>query len=158
TFDLRQHRRAGYSLYPSNYGGGISLIQMHWLTEQLARSDLAGDQDIIVLAHHDPRGGVDGKDRGFYLPSVEDDGILRSACRFLETRPRIEKACAVLFGGSLFSNRSETSPPRRYGPGGFQEWMQPDPEFDCLPAFKRRSGACDFPEDRMPENRQYHSA
>lgn len=68
SFELRQHWRSGWGMYTVNYGGGMSQVQMDWLSHEIKR--FAGD-DVTLFAHHDPRGGHNGKDYPFYFQYVD---------------------------------------------------------------------------------------
>ena len=43
-------------MYTVNYGGGLSQVQAEWIEKDLARGK-KNNKDIVVIAHHDPRGG-----------------------------------------------------------------------------------------------------
>ena len=59
TFDLERFFRLSYSNFASNNGGWVSKEQLAWLeTDFKAASDRG--QNIILVGHHDPRGGAKG--------------------------------------------------------------------------------------------------
>ena len=59
TFDLERFFRLSYSNFASNNGGWVSKEQLAWLeTDFKAASDRG--QKIILVGHHDPRGGAKG--------------------------------------------------------------------------------------------------
>lgn len=124
SYELRQHRRTGWGMYTVNYGGGMSDVQMEWLDRELLRARTDGS-DVIVLAHHDPRGGHQGKDHGYYFEQLEYRSVNQSAINYLV--------------GDVWNPAVCKFPPWALGRGqnekclhdGLQEWMRPDPEFDC---------------------------
>ena len=123
TFDLRQHRRAGWGMYTVNYGGGMSEVQLSWLDREVTRAR-AADQDIVLLMHHDPRGGHNGKDFGYYFPQVDFVRVGQSALTYIlaeKLAPMVCKNADV----TLTVDEQDSCLH-----DGLQEWMAPDPEFD----------------------------
>jgi hypothetical protein len=141
SFDLRQHRRTGWGMYTVNYGGGMSKPQIAWLTRQITRveSDKANPRDIVLLAHHDPRGGHHGKDFPYLFPQADYKGMPQVIRNFLVGNIVNPKLCAlvpsfVLTDAQMVSCIHD----------GLQEWMLADPEFDCADADKKSDGRCDL--------------
>ena len=124
SFDLRQHRRSGWGMYTVNYGGGVSDVQMSWLARELYRGRVEGSE-IVVLAHHDPRGGHKGQDFGYYFEQLEYRSVYQSAINYLVSHAWNSKVCK-LPDWALSRDQSD-----KCVHDGLQEWMRPDPEFDC---------------------------
>ncbi len=124
SFELRQHRRSGWGMYTVNYGGGMSDTQMAWLDRELLRAKTDGS-DVVVLAHHDPRGGHKGKDPGYYFEQLEYRSVYQSAINYLVGKVWNPAVCK-LPDWALSRDQSESCVH-----DGLQEWMRPDPEFDC---------------------------
>ena len=82
SFELRQHKRSGWGMYTVNYGGGMSDVQMTWLDRELLRAR-SEESDVVVLAHHDPRGGHNGLDHGYYFEQLEYRSVYQSAISYL---------------------------------------------------------------------------
>lgn len=61
TFDHFRYFRAGYGSVIANHGGWISSTQMNWARQVMQAAHLAGKK-IVVVGHHDPRGGAGGTD------------------------------------------------------------------------------------------------
>jgi hypothetical protein len=124
SFELRQHRRTGWGMYTVNYGGGMSDVQLAWLDRELLRANTDGSE-VVVLAHHDPRGGHNGKDPGYYFEQLEYRSIYQSAINYIVgemLNPTICKAPAWALSRDKTENCVHD---------GLQEWMRPDAEFDC---------------------------
>jgi hypothetical protein len=124
SFELRQHRRSGWGMYTVNYGGAMSDVQMAWLDRELLRSKTDGT-DAIILAHHDPRGGHHGLDRGYYFEQLEFKSVYQSAINYLAGKVWNSAVCR-LPDWALWRSQEESCVH-----DGLQEWMRPDPEFDC---------------------------
>jgi len=137
SFELRQHRRSGWGMYTVNYGGGMSDVQMGWLDRELARSK-ALSEDVVLLAHHDPRGGHKATDWGYYFEQLEYKGVQQSAVNYLLGKifnPIVCKLPSWARGSSAGETESCLH-------DGLQEWMRPDPEFDCRPEEHLPNGTC----------------
>ena len=124
SFELRQHRRAGWGMYTVNYGGGMSDVQVQWLDRELLRAKTDGS-DVIALAHHDPRGGHKGLDPGYYFEQLEYRGIFQSAINYLVGKVWNPAVCR-LPDWALSRDQAESCVH-----DGLQEWMRPDAELDC---------------------------
>ena len=137
TFELRQHRRAGWGMYAINYGGGMSKTQVAWLLRDLHEAQ-ARDQDITLLSHHDPRGGHRGKGFPYYFNLLDYRGLENSAVSFLtqdHLAPLLcQKAPRWLTGEKFSANCIHD---------GLQEWMRADSDFDCEESQKLANGFCD---------------
>ncbi|MBS2018157.1 MAG: metallophosphoesterase [Deltaproteobacteria bacterium] len=131
SFELRQHRRSGWGMYTVNYGGGMSDVQMAWLDRELLRTKVSGDE-VILLAHHDPRGGHQSKDPGYYFEQLEYRSVYQSAINYLVGKVWNSAVCK-LPDWALSRDQNESCVH-----DGLQEWMRPDPELDC--AWGDRSG------------------
>lgn len=131
SFELRQHRRSGWGMYTVNYGGGMSDVQMAWLDRELLRAKTDGS-DVIVLAHHDPRGGHKGLDPGYYFEQLEYRSVYQSAINYLVGKVWNPAVCK-LPDWALSRDQTESCVH-----DGLQEWMRPDPELDC--AWDKRKG------------------
>ncbi|HLD74849.1 MAG TPA: metallophosphoesterase [Bdellovibrionota bacterium] len=59
TFDLERFFRLSYSNFASNNGGWVSKEQLSWLETDFKAATDRG-QKIILVGHHDPRGGAKG--------------------------------------------------------------------------------------------------
>jgi len=131
SFELRQHRRSGWGMYTVNYGGGMSDVQMSWLDRELLRTKVSGDE-VILLAHHDPRGGHKSLDPGYYFEQLEYRSVYQSAINYLVGKVWNSAVCK-LPDWALSRDQNESCVH-----DGLQEWMRPDPELDC--AWSDRSG------------------
>lgn len=143
SFELRQHRRTGWGMYTVNYGGGMMDTQIDWLDRELLR---AKDEpnDIVVLAHHDPRGGHKAQDHGYYFEQLEYRSIYQSGINYVEAdiwNPIICDFPAWALSGSREESCTHD---------GLQEWMRQDPEFDCAFADKKPDGTCDDTKGFVP--------
>ena len=123
SFELRQHLRTGWGMYTVNYGGAMSKAQMDWLDRELLRAKTDGS-DVVLLAHHDPRGGHKGTDAGYYFDVLEYSSIWQSAINYLVAEKIDPIACKA----------PDWVLPRDQQDNclhdGLQEWMRPDPDFD----------------------------
>ena len=137
TYDLRQHRRSGWGMYTVNYGGGISPIQAEWIARELAQAE-SKERDVVLLGHHDPRGGHKGKDFGYYFAHLDYHGIGQSALNYLNGKVTLPIACNLVpdwaTSASLTSDCVHD---------GLQEWHRADEEFDCADDDRLPDGACD---------------
>ncbi len=123
SFELRQHRRTGWGMYTVNYGGNISKPQLEWLDRELLRGKNAS-QDVVVLMHHDPRGGHKGLDYGYYSPTLEYRDIAQSTLNYLLNDKLVPLVCKQPdFSLSIDERESCLH-------DGLQEWMAPDEELD----------------------------
>ena len=136
SFELRQHRRSGWGMYTVNYGGGMSDVQMAWLDRELLRSKVTGD-DVVLLAHHDPRGGHKNLDAGYYFEQLEYKSIYQSAINYLVGKVFDPTVCK-LPDWALPRDQTENCVH-----DGLQEWMRPDPELDCDWDHRTKDGVCD---------------
>ncbi len=135
SYDLRQHRRSGWGMYTVNYGGGLSTVQAEWIKREVSRATTDGE-DVILLAHHDPRGGHHGKDFPYYFSQLEFHGIGQSAINYILSEVVDPKLCK-LPTWALSDSQQLTCMH-----DGLQEWMRPDPEFDCDDTEKNSDGTC----------------
>lgn len=136
SFELRQHRRTGWGMYTVNYGGGMSDVQLQWVDRELLRAKADGS-DVVVLAHHDPRGGHHGKDAGYYFEQLEYRGVSQSAINYLVGEVWNPAVCK-LPNWALPRDQAESCVH-----DGLQEWMRPDAEFDCSWEQRRPDFTCD---------------
>jgi hypothetical protein len=125
SFDLRQHRRSGWGMYTVNYGGGLSFFQLEWLRRELIRRELR-DRDVVLLAHHDPRGGHNGKDYPYYFKQVDYEGLMDSIVNYVRGEVLNPKVCELVPDWAKSTKRKLSCLH-----DGLQEWMRADPEFDC---------------------------
>jgi hypothetical protein len=131
SYDLRQFRRSGWGMYTVNYGGNISAFQMDWINRQISKAS-SNNLDVIVLSHHDPRGGHRGQDFPYAFEQVDFNGANDSLLNYVKGEVLNPQVCKV--PNSVKSNESYMNCTH----DGLQEWMQPDPLFDC-PAFEKDS-------------------
>ncbi|MBX3227376.1 MAG: metallophosphoesterase [Labilithrix sp.] len=124
SYELRQHRRSGWGMYTVNYGGSMNDVQMDWLDRELLRAK-QDNSDVIILAHHDPRGGHKGKDFGYYFEQLEYRSVFQSAVNYLVGKVWNPLVC-TLPDWALSTEQTESC-----AHDGLQEWMRPDAEFDC---------------------------
>ena len=134
SFELRQHRRTGWGMYTVNYGGGMSDVQLAWVDRELLRSKVTGD-DVVLLAHHDPRGGHKSQDPGYYFEQLEYRSVYQSAINYLVSEVFNPQVCK-LPAWALSRDKNENCVH-----DGLQEWMRPDEELDC-PWDDRKDGVC----------------
>jgi hypothetical protein len=141
SYDLRQHRRSGWGMYTVNYGGGMSKPQTSWLEREITRveADKANPKDIVVLAHHDPRGGHHGKDFPYLFPQADYKGLPQVIRNFVVGSVINPKLCALI---PAFAQTDEQAVSCLHD--GLQEWMLADPEFDCADADRKGDGRCDI--------------
>ncbi|MBS2017499.1 MAG: metallophosphoesterase [Deltaproteobacteria bacterium] len=125
TYELRQHRRSGWGMYTVNYGGGVSQVQAEWLEKELARAEKDSD-DVTILAHHDPRGGHNGKDYPYYFKQIDYRGMDESAKNYVQGEVLNPKICEHVPSWAMGRDQKLSCLH-----DGLQEWMRPDPEFDC---------------------------
>jgi hypothetical protein len=135
SFELRQHRRSGWGMYTVNYGGGMSDVQMSWLDRELLRAKTDAS-DVVVLAHHDPRGGHNGGDHGYYFEQLEYRSIYQSAIGYLLGEVLNPQICKL---PAWALSRDQTDSCIH---DGLQEWMRADPEFDCAWAQRKPNLTC----------------
>jgi hypothetical protein len=120
SYDLRQHRRTGWGMYTVNYGGAVSKTQLEWIDRELARGKMAGE-DVILLMHHDPRGGHKGVDHGYYHPMLDFRGIAQSTINYLLSDKLVPLVCKQPEWSLSVEERDSCLH------DGLQEWMAPDP-------------------------------
>ncbi len=136
TSDLRQHRRSGWGMYTVNYGGGVSASQIAWVDRELARARTKRE-DVILLGHHDPRGGHGAKDLGFYFQQLDYRGIQQSAVNYLLGKVFNPIVCR-LPSWAISDTQGQSCLH-----DGLQEWMRPDWELDCKWDERAANGKCD---------------
>jgi 3',5'-cyclic AMP phosphodiesterase CpdA len=136
SYELRQHRRSGWGMYTVNYGGGMSDVQMAWLDRELLRAKTDG-ADVVVLAHHDPRGGHKGTDYGYYFEQLDYKGVFQSAINYLIGKVWNPAVCK-LPDWALSRDQQESCVH-----DGLQEWMRADPELDCDWDARKPDFTCD---------------
>ncbi len=119
SYELRQHRRTGWGMYTVNYGGGVSKMQLEWLDRELTRGKNAGE-DMIVLMHHDPRGGPKGVDHGYYSPMVDYRGVAQSTLNYILSSALVPAVCKQPDWSLSVDDRESCLH------DGLQEWMGPD--------------------------------
>lgn len=137
SYDLRQHRRSGWGMYTVNYGGGLSPVQQVWMHRTLKRAQ-EGNKDIVVIAHHDPRGGHNGKDYPFYFEQIEFAGFGQSAQNYVQGELLNPIACKKV-PNWIQSEKMSLGCLH----DGLQEWMRADSEFDCDNSLRKDDGTCD---------------
>jgi hypothetical protein len=125
SYDLRQHRRTGWGMYTVNYGGGVSSFQMGWIYRDIRRKENS-HKDIILLSHHDPRGGHRGTDYPYYFRQIDYRGMSDSLFNYINGEMVQPKLCQSLPGVLLSSQMASNCLH-----DGLQEWMRADVEFDC---------------------------
>jgi hypothetical protein len=125
SFDLRQHRRAGWGMYTVNYGGAMSAAQLSWVDRELLRTKVTGD-DVVLLAHHDPRGGHKTQDPGYYFEQLEYRSIYQSSLNYLVGEVIDPKLCELPPWAVGVAGQTDNCVH-----DGLQEWMRPDTDFDC---------------------------
>ena len=125
SYELRQHRRSGWGMYTVNYGGGVSQVQAEWLEKELARAE-KDSADVTLIAHHDPRGGHNGKDYPYYFKQIDYRGMDESAKNYVQGEVVNPQICKHVPSWAM-TTEMELSCLH----DGLQEWMRPDPEFDC---------------------------
>jgi hypothetical protein len=125
SYDLRQHRRTGWGMYTVNYGGGVSPFQMAWISRDMSKTENV-NKDIILLSHHDPRGGHRGKDYPYYFRQVDYNGMSESLMNYVNGEIVEPKLCSSL-PDSLKNEQMASNCMH----DGLQEWMRADMEYDC---------------------------
>ena len=123
SYELRQHRRTGWGMYTVNYGGAISRTQMEWIDRELQRGKNA-NEDIVLLMHHDPRGGHKGKDFGYYFPMLEYRSVQQSTINYLLNEVFTPAVCKQPDWSISVEERESCLH------DGLQEWMAPDEDFE----------------------------
>jgi hypothetical protein len=123
SYELRQHRRTGWGMYTVNYGGAIGKVQMEWIDRELARSKTASE-DVVMLMHHDPRGGHKGKDFGYYFPLIEYRSVQQSTLNYIMSSKLTPLICSQDYLSLSVEERDSCLH------DGLQEWMAPDVDFD----------------------------
>lgn len=119
SYELRQHRRTGWGMYTVNYGGGVSKTQLEWLDRELTRGKKAGE-DMVVLMHHDPRGGHKGVDHGYYSPMIDYRGVAQSTLNYIFADLLVPTVCKQPDWSLTVDERESCLH------DGLQEWMGPD--------------------------------
>lgn len=134
SYDCRQHRRSGWGMYTVNYGGCISMEQNMWITRELG---VAHKQalDVVLIAHHDPRGGHKGEDYPYYFKQVDYTGAGLSLTNYVQGSIIMPKYCDAS-SESMRTNDADLTCLH----DGLQEWMLADREFDCQLEHKIKSG------------------
>jgi hypothetical protein len=123
SYELRQHQRLGWGMYTVNYGGGIGRAQMDWIDRELGRAKVA-NEDVVMLMHHDPRGGHKGKDLGYYFPLLKYDGMSQSTVNYLLGELFTPYICKKPDFALTVNERESCLH------DGLQEWMGPDQDFE----------------------------
>jgi len=123
SYELRQHRRTGWGMYTVNYGGAVSKPQLEWLDRELTRAKNAGE-DVIVLMHHDPRGGHTGEDHGYYAPMVDYRGVAQSTLDYILSSALVPAVCKQPDWSLSVDDRESCLH------DGLQEWMGPEEDLD----------------------------
>jgi len=137
TYELRQHRRTGWGMYTVNYGGGMSQMQMQWVRRQVAKAEKM-NLDIVLLSHHDPRGGHKGEDYPYYYKQLDFKGMGQSLGNFVMGSVLNPIICKIP------DEYKSTYMELNCMHDGLQEWMRPDPEFDCKSNLLLPNGKCDL--------------
>ena len=154
SYDLRQHRRTGWGMYTVNYGGGISAWQMNFIRRDLKRAD--GKFDIILLAHHDPRGGHRGKDFPYYFEQIDYNGMGESALNFVNGEFLAPMKCAKVPAWAKSARQVIDCMH-----DGLQDWLRADRQFDCreedLVASGPHAGTCDQERYKIAKNHPIYS-
>lgn len=130
SYELRQHRRSGWGMYTVNYGGGISRVQADWVKNEVTRGEREG-KDIILLAHHDPRGGHNGEDYPYLFELIDyKPGV--SSYNYVVGEVYNKYACtgALDWARAVLARLGWAERQESCLHDGLQEWMRPD-EFDC---------------------------
>lgn len=136
SYELRQHRRSGWGMYTVNYGGGMSQTQLIWLNRQLDQAQ-ADNLDVTLLAHHDPRGGHNGKDFPYYFAQVDYAGMGQSGGNYVSGEYVNPTLCNNLPSWATSNDRALSCLH-----DGLQEWMRADEEFDCNDEERLADGKC----------------
>ncbi len=126
SFDIRQYRRTGWGMYTVNYGGNVSGFQGDWMRQVLSLAKGMG-KDVILNSHHDPRGGHYGKDYPYYFKQVEFRGMAESFKNYVKGEILNPQFCKLVPDWGK-SDKAKLDCIH----DGLQEWMRPDPYFDCL--------------------------
>jgi hypothetical protein len=143
TYELRQHRRTGWGMYTVNYGGAMSQVQVEWLDKELRSAD-SDNQDVVILAHHDARGGHNGTDYPYYFKPMEYKGMDQSAGNYVQGEILNPKICQLVPTWAQTNDQVLSCLH-----DGLQEWMRADGEFDCEESLRYRDargkidGRCD---------------
>lgn len=134
SFELRQHTRSGWGMYTVSYGGGLSAPQMEWVRREV---DAHPAEDVVLLAHHDPRGGHNGADPGYYFAPLAFRGMGQSTVNYLIAEVWNPQVCKL--PSWALSDAKELGCLH----DGLQEWMGPETAFDCKPSERKADGKCD---------------
>jgi hypothetical protein len=126
TFDIRQYRRTGWGMYTVNYGGNVSGFQADWFRQVVNIANETA-KDIILNAHHDPRGGHYGKDYPYYFKQIEFKGMAESFKNYVNGEILNPQFCKMVPSWAQTDKKNLDCIH-----DGLQEWMRPDPYFDCL--------------------------
>lgn len=135
SYEMRQHRRSGWGMYTVNYGGAVSDVQVDWLDRELTRAKDDGG-DVVLIAHHDPRGGHGGQDFGYLFEQLEYQSVQQSAINYIVSSVLNPVECKLPWW-AISTNKQQACLH-----DGLQEWMRPDPEFDCKPSEQGTDGKC----------------
>jgi hypothetical protein len=101
----------------------MSHEQLAWLDREIARAHIASE-DMVLLMHHDPRGGHKGKDFGYYFPVITYKGFEQSAINYLVNDKLSPLVCKLDDVQLTVQDQDGCLH------DGLQEWMAPDPDFD----------------------------
>ena len=136
SYQLRQHRRSGWGMYTVNYGGGVSRVQSAWVGRELDRAEQA-KKDIVLISHHDPRGGHEGKDHPYYYGLIDYKVGLATA-KYIIGEVLNPILCTHVPDWVRVTSRKLSCLH-----DGLQEWMRADDEFDCEDKYRMPTGRCD---------------
>jgi len=150
SFEIRQHRRTGWGMYTVNYGGGVSPVQAEWIGRELDRAE-EKQRDVVLLAHHDPRGGHKGQDFGYYFQMVDYHGIGQSAGEYLVGHVALPVACSKIPSWAQSLSLKDDCIH-----DGLQEWMRSDDEYDCAESERLADGTCNQKlfDPKLPEGQR----
>jgi len=137
SYELRQHMRTGYGMYTVNYGGGISQAQMDWVRKSVNLKVDGKKRDIILLTHHDFRGGHKNVGHGFYVRQVPYQGMGNVAKNFVMGEHVLPNLCKKAPKKLI---NSSTSLKLSCLHDGLQEWMRAEFKFDCAESYKYHVG------------------
>ena len=111
---------------------------MEWIKTEFERSQSA-HQDLIFLAHHDPRGGHKGNDYPYYFKQYDFAGVGTNFSSYLKSEVLKGAICDGPFAQLVDGNKRDLFCTH----DGLQEWMRSDKEYDCSDRIKKPDGKCD---------------
>src|SRR5262249_15036138 len=100
-------------------------------------ADTKNPKDIVLIGHHDPRGGHNGKDYPYAFPQVDYRGMAQSTKNFVNGEVINKKLCDNVPSFALSDARQLSCLH-----DGLQEWMLADEEFDCEDVDRVADGRC----------------